>query len=406
MTPQIRCSELDRVLSCNGSLTLTRLVDARSGDEAGEGLALHHTSAVRMDRDLGATAPDGLGPHDPAWPSLKASGWISDFYVRHVQENLPHDWSLECELPLAFEFILPAPTDVTVVEWIDGRPVITRQPVDRFILSGHIDCCAISPDGTEAMGWDLKTGYDPVDSADQNEQMLGYIVLLKRAYPNLRRATFFIVQPRNDEDEGFERVSSVTVNFETHDAIASLTARIGQALANSMELNSGKRQCAWCSAALQCEALKRLKESMKVTLTPQMLAQVKKTPDDATLADWVLSAKTLARPIEDAETLAKERIAEKGEIVAQDGTRISVKTGRGGYTVKDHLGLWEAVKELLPEPMRARCAKFSMSGLKDAFAEHMNIPKSGRSTVTSESVFDSKIRPHVEQNERRTFQFL
>ncbi len=376
----IRASELDRVLSCNGSLTLTRLVDPRAGEEAQEGNALHHASAVSIVRDLGGTAPDGLPEPDPAWPSLRFAKWISEYYVRHIRENAPELWSLETEIPLSYEF-------------------------DGFILSGHIDCAAVSPDGTEAMGWDLKTGYDPVDAAEQNWQMLGYVVLLKRAYPALKKCTFFVVQPRNDEDEGHQRVSKLETLAGIDNFTGTLERSIKAAIANSNEVNSGRVQCKWCPAAQQCPATIQQRDLMKATLTPELLATIKRTPDDATLADWVLASKTLARPMEDAETLAKERIAENGSITARDGTVISVKTQRGSYKILDPVALWNSLAEMLPEAKRALCAKWSMSTVKDQIAEHMAIPKTGKSAVTAESVFDAKMRPHVEQGERKLFQF-
>src|SRR5262245_53891024 len=100
----IRCSELDRVLECPGSLTLAPLVAPRFGEEGKEGDAIHHDAATRIVRDLGGSAPDGLGPHDPDWPSLRFSKWISDFYVRHIQESVPKDWSLEVEVGMAFQY--------------------------------------------------------------------------------------------------------------------------------------------------------------------------------------------------------------------------------------------------------------------------------------------------------------
>ncbi len=385
----IRCSELDRVLACPGSMVLTKLVAPREGDESLEGNALHHDAAIRIVRDLGGSAPDFLPEPVSEWPSLRFSKWIVDYYVRHVAENVPEGWSLEVEVPLSYEF-------------------------DGFILSGHIDCLAISPDGTEAIGWDLKTGYDPVDAAEQNWQMLGYIVLLKRAYPALKKCTFFVVQPRNDEDEGFQRISSVVVAntaMEPNDDDALmqnaeyLALRIRQAISSSMELSSGRTQCKWCSAATQCPALKANRDLMKLTLTPELLATIKATPDDATLADWVLASKTLSRPMEDAEVLAKERIAANGSIASRDGTVISVKTTKGSYTCHDKPGMFAAVKELLPEEKLALAAKFSMTELRTQVAEHMHVPLSGKSAYNATNIVEAKTGPFQTQGERKIFVF-
>lgn len=386
--PKIRCSDLDRILACPGSMLLTAMVAPRQGDESLEGTALHHAAAVRIVRDLGGTAPDGLPDPDPNWPSLAVSKWIADYYVRHVAENVPDGWSLEVEVPLSYQF-------------------------DGFILSGHIDCLAISPDGREAMGWDLKTGYDPVDEAEQNWQVVGYMVALHRAYPSLTKCTFYVVQPRNDEDEGFQRVSKVLIEDDKHadagDALAAASAglanRIRQAIANDHELNTGRPQCRWCAAATQCPALRADLETMKLTLTPDHLAAIKHTPDDATLADWVLSSKTLARPMEDAEAMAKERIAANGSIAAHDGTQISVKTTRGAYTCHDRPGLWNAIKELLPEEKMALAAKFSMTELRAQVAEVLNVPLGGRSPNSATNIVEAKTAAFQVQGERKLFVF-
>ena len=92
-------------------------------------------------------------------------------------EVTPDGWSLEVEVPLAYEFQFEKPVPYRHRRWVDGAPVIRSRLAGGFVLSGHIDSCSINPDATEAIGWDLKTGYDPVDPADQNWQILGYAVL-------------------------------------------------------------------------------------------------------------------------------------------------------------------------------------------------------------------------------------
>lgn len=407
----IRCSDLDRVLECHGSLTLVPLVAPRQSDDGVEGTALHYTGAARIIIELGGVGH--IGKSDPAWPSIKFSKWISDYYVRHVQEHVPAQWSLEAEAAFAYEFAFAEPVTTTVIEWFNGAPITKRVQHTGFILSGHIDCVAVSPDSTEAIGWDLKTGYDPVDEAEQNWQMLGYMVLLKRAYPNLKKCTFYVVQPRNDEDEGFQRVSCVTLDDDfavapdsvIEDVSLGLIARIRAALADSLSLNSGRKQCRFCPAKLQCPATISDRESMKLTMTETQLATIRRVPDDSVLADWVLSGRVVGQAIEDAEKMAKERIAAVGSIAASDGTRIGVKVQRGSYKVTDPESLWTTLKELLPETMLATCAKWSFSAIKDKLGEHMNIPKSGKGAVTSETVFDAKVRTYVEQGERKVFTF-
>ncbi len=382
MKPTFRSSESDRVLLCNGSITLVPLVEPRVGDDGIEGSAIHHDSAVRIIRDLGGSCEGDLPMPDPSWPTLRFSKWIGEFYTRHIAETAPEGWSLECEVPLAFEF-------------------------ERFILSGHIDCLAVSPDATQCIGYDLKTGYNYVDAAECNEQVFSYCGLLKLAYPTLQRIEFYVTQPRADEDEGFERITHVVLEGERlENSLATIERRFNAALDNRMELNTGRTQCKWCPAAISCPALIIERDQMKLQLTPEAIAQIKRQPEDTTLGDWILAGKTLARPIEDAQELAKERIAKTGALVASDGTQITVKVSPGSYKILDKLGMWKAVAELLPEERRAVAAKWSMTELDDQIAEQFSVPKGGKGAVTGRTIRTDKTAAFVEQGERKTFQYL
>ncbi len=261
----IRCSELDRVLLCPGSLTLCAIVDPRQGDEGAEGTALHWMAHDRMVRELGASGDPGPKAE---LPPKNFSNWIYEYYYRAVRDAVPTDWSLQVEVPLAYEF-------------------------DSFALSGHIDCLAISPDGTEAIIFDLKTGYDPVDSADCNSQVLGYGVLLLRAYPDLQKITGYIIQPRNDEDEGYKRISDPMILEGSILAAAMFTleSQIEESIRNRMVVDDGPKQCKWCSAAVQCPAAIARRDLMKVQLTDENLARVQATPDDGVLASWVIAGR-------------------------------------------------------------------------------------------------------------------
>lgn len=376
MKPTFRCSSLDRALGCYGSTLLCSMVNKRQGDEGIEGTDIHGDGASRIIRELGASGV--VGKFNP--PSKNVT-WISDYYVRLVRETVPSDWSIEVEVGIAYEF-------------------------DRFILSCHPDTLALSPDVTEGMIFDLKCGYDPVDVAEQNWQLAGNAVLLKRAYPTLRKITVFLCQPRNDEDDGFPRVSSAVI--ENLDALVSdIEARLNTALDNQMEIEPSLTACKWCDAATQCPATIHNRDVMKLKLTPELLAKIKREPDDATLAQWVIAAKMLARPIEDAEKLAKERIEATGGITAPDGTRITQKVTRGSWTVPDPLAFFRALREMFPhDESIAKVTKPSMTRIKDEIADTMNIQKNSKVGRCAETEFQEKLAPLAVQGERRTFQFL
>lgn len=377
----LRCSELDRVLSCPGSLTLVPRVAPRAGLEGAEGTALHFIAHKRMVDELKAIAPADFP--EPVMPlTIRFSEWIANHYFNLVQDTVPADWSLQVECALDYQF-------------------------PRFSLTGHIDCVAISPDGSEAIGFDLKTGYDPVDVAEQNWQIMGYACLLLLNYDGLRKVTFYICQPRNDEDEGNQRVSKVVVEGALLSAApATLERHINTTLDQPMQLDSGKKQCRWCPVGLQCPALQKEQELMKHTLTVEEVERVKASPDDALLGDWIISMRTLRQPTEDAEELIKERLAANGYVDAGNGTRITVKTTGGSYTFPDKAAYYSALSEVCPDAAkRAKALKFSVTETRDLIAEVMQIPKTGKSAVTAQSVFDARFRPLVEQGERKVLQF-
>lgn len=404
-TVTIRCSELDRAITCNGSLVLTRLVSPRSGDEGDLGTAIHWLSHARMQKEL--SAGGDIGKQPPMPKSLAFSAWVGDWYFDHVKETVPADWSLECEVPLAYEFNLPAPVEMVVVDWKDGVPIISLRSVSVFTLSGHIDCLALNADATEAIGFDLKTGFDPVDPAEENWQMLGYVVLLLQAYPTLRKVTFWVVQPRNDEDEGFQRASSVVIEGDRlRNATRTLIGELAKAINNRMEVNTGIKACKWCPAAMQCPAAIELRELMKAHLTPELLAAVKVTPDDPALVEWVIAGRTLNRPIEDAEAMLKERIRQKGFADAPDGTRVTIKTQGGSYSFPDPVAFYRETRKLIPDDaVYAGTVKPSVTKTVDALAKVYGLPKSSKAGPSGRSTFDGALGPLVQQGTKEILVF-
>lgn len=384
MKPIIRCSSLDQLFECPGSFSLQQLVKSREGAESHEGSYLHWVIAARLIGELGAWPPEG-GLPPPAVPAgYKAptrSDWIADFCFDLVAREIIADWSLEVEPPLAFEF-------------------------GRFILSGHLDALAVAHDGTASAGYDWKTGYHAVDPAASNNQCLGYIVLQKRAYPGLKSARFTVVQPRANEDDGEQRVSTVAVEGSSlDDAVAYLERRVNDALDHLDQLNTGPRQCRWCSAALQCPAIRAETQVMKMKLTPALLAHLKHEPDDAVLADLAVSAKVLAQPFEDAKALLHERLAICGSVTSADGVTITQAEEKGKWKVTNPGPLYANLCATLPSAEVAQVVTPAVTPLRDALARVLNIPKTGKAPVTAASVFAEKFAPHMEQGVKRVLKF-
>ncbi len=379
MKPTFRSSELDRVLSCNGSITLVPLVNQREGDEGYEGTMIHWMIADRAIRELGALGPEGglPAPEVPKGYVLpKSSLWMVDWAIRHIQETIPADWCLMVEVEMVHVF-------------------------NRWVNMGHADIVATSPDGKKAKGKDWKTGRDPVDPADNNEQVGSYAGLIHCEWPSVEEVEFEICQPRisDDDENGFERVSKVVIT-DMPLLVSTMDRRVCGALNNAMHLKTGK-QCKYCIGC-SCPAIQAEQKLMELTLTPEILATIKRTPDDAQLADFVIIGGRLEKPLKDAKELLHKRLDVVPELVAGCGIHVSRKVERGGYTVPDPIRFLGAVKELLPsEASLAKVMTPSMSRIKDEVAAVMNIPKTGQAAVTAETVFDAKLRPLVEQGERR-----
>lgn len=366
---------------CNGAPALDERVAPRAGTEGELGTFLHWLSHSKLKIEHGACGDIGETPPVPAAISFNA--WISDYYAHFVSETVPPGWALECEVALAYEF-------------------------NRFNLSGHIDDCAVNADATEVIIFDLKTGRDPVDPADSNEQLFGYACLLLRAYPTLRKISAYIVQPLADEDAGEQRVSGPMVleGAVLDKAIPVLERRVGAALDNSMEVNSGPKQCKWCRVATQCPAILSERELMKVKLTTEAIERVKATPDDTALADWAVASRILQRPMDDAMDATKERLKVVPSLTSTDGVFITAKTGPGMYKYPRPVETLQALRRHLPtDELLAPVLGFSITKTADAIAAHKGIPKKSKVGESGESIVAADIKPLAEQGTRTTLVF-
>ena len=385
MKPLRRASNMDRDLRCPAAPTLEAIVGIReSGAESYEGSMLHWLIASRLIAEMGATPPEGgLKPPKvpPRYQVPKTSLWIVNWAIRHVADTIPSDWALMVEEPVAYEF-------------------------DRWIASGHFDGFAISPEGTKAHGIDWKAVYNAVPSADDNDQVNTYLALAKRAWPALVEIAFDVCQPRLPEEGDTPRVSTLSLIGDAIDRrIADLDARVCYALDHPNQLETGLRQCRFC-VGLACPALQQELYRMKMTLTPELLATIQRSPDDALLGDLLITARTLAKPIEDTEKLLHDRLDQQPEVLAGCGTRISRKIERGAYTVLEPLQFLQGFRMLVPtDADLVKAYSPSMTRVKDTIAEVMQIKKTGKGEITAESIFDGRLRPFVEQGERKRLVF-
>lgn len=398
----VRCSGIDDMTRCHGARLLRAIVGSITGTAASAGNWCHHRAASRLMQEMDAvhairgemtTDPQRLPAPEllPKWKPSWFDEWMVDYYLRTVRETADVDMFLEVETGLEWELPLSRPMEVTVVEWVDGVPRLRRRTVTSFLLSGHLDAMAISPDGRYAKAWDLKTGEVPVDPADENWQVLGYILLLFLAYAELQEVTFYIVQPRNDDEEGWPRVSEVTVKREQMDALReSLTGEVEQALAKEMELSTGWKQCRYCDAATQCGAIRKETEEMKHLMASGELELIQQSPDTERLLEVFLSLKTLNSAYESAAEQVKGRVEQAGGALTWgDGRRAYIKEGNGGRTCQDMKQARERLAPIVGEEWDV-CTKLKFDEAEKACAKALGLPH--RSKVPGKDSGASKVK--------------
>lgn len=328
---KFRASQVPQAMLCSGSSRLiSRIRENRSSQAAHLGNWCHHTAAKHLVDFHQAIPPEG-GLVAPAMPEkFKPSGfgkWMADYFVQTVLTYAGADMALLVEQEFAHAFA-------------------------RFDLTGHIDAFAINADATEAVGGDLKSGPEHVDEAEQNAQVLAYIVLLKCAYPSLRKITFFICQPQNNPDEGFERVTFAEIEGEQLDGVVRYLEReLNHAIDHENELNSdGWKQCRYCPVAAtgQCPAVNADIEEMKLTLTPEMVEAIQAEPTTEQLIAIEIAKKKFDPILKAAHEALKERIEVTGPVAGQ-GYRFFLETGKGERTINDNAKATELLSDIPDE---------------------------------------------------------
>jgi hypothetical protein len=362
-TPNIRCSSLQQLLACPASLQLRAIVaPSKDSDASTLGSWCHYEAARRIVEFHGAVAADGaLVPvtMPNGWDAPRFALWMVDYYLQTVLTYCDVDMALEVEAELAYAF-----RHFTLTGHVD----VVGFKVETFPMPGGGDSTEVV---TEAVGLDLKTGTEIVDEAEQNAQVLGYMVLLKLCYPTLRKVTFAICQPRNNPDEGQERITWATLEGDALDrAVTYLEREILSALDAPDQLNSdGWKQCRYCPAADQCPAIAADIEHMKMTLTPEHIANIATEPSVARLLEIELSRKKLSPLFDRAKDALKARVEAEGGEIMEEGVRIYVEERNSGREITDNKAATEALSAL-PDERFHRCYEFRPAAIEAVLAEN------------------------------------
>ena len=240
----------------------------------------------------------------------------------------------------------------------------------------------------------------PVDPADCNWQVSCYMALRHLIY-GLDALEYEIDQPWNDEDEGYQRHSRVELEGAAlAQNVTTLEEYINDSLNDQGILNTGKH-CKYC-VGLACPAIRQIKDTMKMRLTPEMLAQVKREMPDGELVDLVAEASTLTKPIEDVRELLKGRL-EGGKVLTSDsGLTAKVVESPGGYHVVDPVGMFKWVSGQLAPEILAPALGYPSGRIRDALAKGLNIPKTGKSGITAQNVFEGAAAAYLEPKTKKS----
>jgi len=362
--PVIRCSGLDRLLSCPGSRTLEALIPLdwtfeTKGDEmTWRGNWVHADSARRLVEEHGAIAPDGLAaPQIPRkWTPKPWDERASQWYVDQIVALTPEDHIIVVEKRFIVEF-------------------------ERFKLSGQLDCYTMSPSGEYFVINDDKSGTNIVDHAEANWQMAGYATLLKRQFPRARAGKLQILQKSADE-----QVTSVDV--EDLDTLVSfMERRINEALDAPFTVETGYKACRLCPCIEFCPALDEEITEMKKILTPEAVEALKVSPNLQELAEIAARGRAIAGPIERLLATVKDRVLEEGAVVLKDGTEVVVVHELGNRVVTSpRIALDFATDKLNDEDLAWTTMKMSLADLEDLLVEQGMMRKSKKEgVVTAES---------------------
>lgn len=345
--PIIRCSSLDRLLSCPGSLTLeaaaNKLVTIFSDEVDGNAMTwrgnwCHHRSAKRLVDEFGAIAPEG-GLPPPVLPATwKPSPWdfrTAEWYVSNLAATIPEDHAIFVE----HEF---------------------RREFPRFILAGHIDEYDINAAKTLFSLNDLKTGMADVDIADENWQIAGYTTLLHDRYPSLERGVARIWQKT-------ATASMTEAEITDLPAVARLIeAKINEALDNLLLLQTGQKQCANCDAILFCPCLNKEIEFMKLTLTPEKLKDLITNPSLAEHGDLAARARAIQGPLKRIIDDFKERLeAAGGKVELSEGVTAELVPTLGDRELSSVEVAMKFTDEKLGHDATLRTLSMSLSKLED-----------------------------------------
>lgn len=328
----------------------------------------HFQAAKELIREHQAVCPEGLLKAEipVGWTPSDFDRWVVDYYVDTVISNTPLDWAIEVENYLLWEF-------------------------DSFVLAGHQDYLAISPEGTSAYGADLKRGSIPVEPAENNWQVSAYAALLKLNFPSLEHLTYEIIQPLNSSLD-MDKVSSVTLEREQLDCLPGfIEDRIQNALSKPYDLETGTH-CVYCPANKQCPALKEHRDQMKKTITKEELDKLKENPEIDELAEWALFRKMCSNLLDEAVGLLRDELlkSDSGRRLVGEHEFFVVTNSKKTIPSELHEAAWDIVVDHLDsDDAYKTISGFSKDQIINGLKKRYKIPKKSKNKEDATEMFDT-----------------
>jgi hypothetical protein len=339
---------------------------AEDSSQATAGKYCHAVAAQRLKDQEGAIGPEIVLPD---FKGERFHEFIIGYYLDTVRLYVESYMAIAVEEEYEYEF-------------------------DRFILTGHMDCTGIDADAKEFCALDLKAGLDPVTEAQENAQVLGYLVLLAMNYPTATKGTFAVVQPQNREEDGIPRVSHIMIEGrEKLEALVHYLEReLNHALDNPNQLETGWKQCHYCSAALICPAFKGEIDAMKLLLTPEQIAAIPTEPDLERLWFFEQAKRMFGGPLDTAHEALRDLVGKAGDTVTlKDGTKLYLTDRAGRRTFPDNAAVAAKLDDL-EENLFWRCVTFGGGDIEDALAEHLKLPKTSKKGNSGQAEFRARMK--------------
>lgn len=361
MKTRIRSSSLGKLYQCAGHRIMEDLPSALPPNEGGKaaqaGTWCHWRASRTLIDDYGATGPEqGIGP-EPDYQPNGHDEWKVDYYLAEITDRLDIDQAILVEESLSYES-------------------------SDYILTGHADCIVMTitdGDVTAIRGYDLKTGTVVVPEAQDNDQLLGYMLLAQRLWPTITEQTWTIVQPTNDETLGFQRVSSVTLaGEELAQTVDAAESRISHQLKSNI-IDSDGDACKYCRACIICPALHQDIQTMQIQLTPDEIARLQAQDSIEAMAKIEQQRSKITNVLKTIQETLRDRILAEGGAMETQNFRIHVTTRNGRRFVTDAKKFWtDMTNEGLDDDDLFEAISFSFTTIEDKAAKKLKLPKTSK----------------------------